>query len=392
MEDDPFFSLPQNSEWNALIGEQGERVFYAEGYIEAALELATLIVRENRIAQRDTLVMPILYNARHSIELHLKLFIDEFVKVGLLPTGHRANHDIASHFTHLHDAQIPDLSIRSLLDRLQPFVDSLTRIDQDGQEFRYFENRDGDRSLKDKALANIVVIGRSLEALKAILSDLKYRTWSLCDEHETGTHTNWLSRSDLFEIAKLLPPRSGWADPTFDDARDLATKRFGISKKQFTISLDKMQETRELKAVLGIETPLIHLSDDKAIFLAEQWKIIHPPREPSELGFDISDPKDFEKLFENADEERAARGNIEAELTVDEIADAETIFYLARDKVYSEYYEISLEQTKKEYQARNDIRREIHDLMQKTSFLMMFEAGVRKLGRLDLANRLRQMQ
>ncbi|MBO6552191.1 MAG: hypothetical protein JJ926_06080 [Roseitalea sp.] len=80
MEDDPFFSLPPNSEWNALIGEQGERVFYAEGYIEAALELATLIVKGKKYAQRDTLVMPILYNARHSIELHLKLFIDEFVR------------------------------------------------------------------------------------------------------------------------------------------------------------------------------------------------------------------------------------------------------------------------------------------------------------------------
>ena len=43
---DPFFSVPGNANWNAFIGRQGDPVFYAEGYIEAALELAKLIIRE----------------------------------------------------------------------------------------------------------------------------------------------------------------------------------------------------------------------------------------------------------------------------------------------------------------------------------------------------------
>ena len=392
MADDPFFSLPQNSEWNALIGKQGERTFYAEGYIEAALELATLIIKEKRYDQRDTLVMPILYNARHSIELHLKLFIDALVDVGILRTGHRANHDIASQFSHLHNARIADLKTRTLLDQLKPFVDSLSHIDNDGQEFRYFENRDGDPSLEGKALANIAVIGSSLTDLKTVLNDLRYRTWSLCDEYQTGTHTNWLSRNDLFDIAALLPKRENWSDLSFDDAKDTAMTIFGISKKQFTIALDKMQEARELKAALGVETPLVHLTDDKAIFLAEQWKIIHPPREPSDLGIDFFDPDRFEKLFENDEQEKEALKKIEAEITVDELADAETIFYLARDRGYTEYYEEALERKKREFQARNDISAEIRDLTQKTSFLMMLEAGVRKLGRLALAERLQQMQ
>lgn len=392
MTEDPFFSLIDDSEWNAFIGDQGETVFYAEGYIEAALELATLIIKENRFAQRDTLVMPILYNARHSIELHLKLIIDEFVKAGLLATGHRANHDIASQFLHLRDSQLPDLSIRFHVDRLRPFVDSLSHIDDDGQEFRYFKNRDGDRSLEGKALANIAVIERSLKELKAILSDLKYRTWTLCDEYRTGTHTNQLSRKDLFEIAATLPPRSNWSEPQFDVAKRSVKERFGIGNRQFSIALKLLQETRELKAALSIETSLVHLNDDKAVFLAEQWKIIHPPRERSELGFDISDPKQFERLFENADQEKAAREAIARELTVDEIADAETIFYLARDKGYSEHYEARLEVKIKEFKAKNDIRQEIYDLTQKTNFLKMFEVGVKKLGRLALADQLQEIQ
>lgn len=388
MVDDPFFFVPENAEWNALIGDQGEATFYAEGYIEAALELAKLIVKDKRYSQRDTLIMPILHNARHSIELHLKLFTDELVGVGLLSSGHRLDHDIGSQFSHLYDAQLPDLRIRHLLDKLKPFVDSLSRIDDDGQEFRYFENREGDRSLEGKGLANIIVVGRSLEELQTVLSDLKYRTWSLCDEHETGTHTNWLSRADLFEIAETLPPRSDWTNPKFDDARDAAKKRFNIGNKQFSIALDKMQEMRELKSVLGMETPLVHLSDDKAIFLVQQWKIIHPPRDNDSLGLDFSDPTRFDQMFENVEEEKAAREAIEAELTRDEFADAETVFYLARDRVFSEFYEASLDRKKKEFQARNDIRREIYDLMSKTNFLKMFSLGARRLGRIELANRL----
>jgi hypothetical protein len=392
MEGDPFFSLPPNPEWNAFIGIQAEAIFYAEGYIEAALELATLIIKENRFLQKDTLVMPILYNARHSIELHLKLFIDAFVKVGLISSGHRSNHDIGSQYTLLMKANIGDSKVRSLLEALEPFVLSLNQIDNDGQELRYLENRNGKRSLHDKALANILVIQKSLVNLKTILSTLYFRTLSLCDEQRTGTRTTQLSRADLFEIASLIPPRSEWSDPRFDHDRKVTMERFGIGRGQFSKALNKIQKTRELKAILRIETPLVHLSDAKAVFLAEQWKIIHPPRQTAELGFDITKPNDFETLFKNEDHEKAARKKVEERLTSDEIADAKTIFYLARETMYSECYETFLERTKKNLRERNDVPQEIYDLIQKTNFLVMLEAGVRKLGRLQLAEQLGQMR
>ena len=387
-EKDPFFHIPANKEWNALVGKQGERLSYAEGYLEAALELSKQIILQKLYGQRDTLAMPILYNARHAIELHLKMFIDELFSVGLLKTSHRANHDIASQFSHLHQAQIPDATVVSLLDKLKPFVDSLSRIDGDGQEFRYFENREGDRSLKDKALVNIEVIRSSLDNLKGILSELKYRTWSLCDEFRTGTHTTRLSRQDLFNIAEMLPLRSDWRDPKFDGVKAAVMERFGIGSRQFSIALKKMQETREFKATLGLETKLVYLSDEKAVFLVDQWKIIHPPREKSKLGIVSLGSQMLERLFENDEKEKAAMKKIAAKLNANEIADAKAIFYLARNNQFSEYYEMALERTIKEIEARNAIHQVIYDLMQKTNFLMMFETGLRKLGRLELADRL----
>jgi hypothetical protein len=73
--DDPFFRLPADSAWNVCIGKQGNEENYLDGYIEAAIELATAIIEKKMFAKRDTVVLPIMYNARHAVELALKFTI-----------------------------------------------------------------------------------------------------------------------------------------------------------------------------------------------------------------------------------------------------------------------------------------------------------------------------
>ncbi|MBY5453928.1 hypothetical protein HFO91_30585 [Rhizobium leguminosarum] len=390
MIDDPFFTLAGDSEWNAFIGRQGSFANYADGYIEAALDLANMILSDRRYIQRDTLVLPILYNARHSIELHLKLIIGDLVKVGILPSGHVLNHDIASHFQHLIDCRIPDLAFRNLLSELQPFIESLARVDDDGQELRYYTNRDGDRSLKDRSLVNIGVIRDSLLVLKETLDNFKYRTDELCNEYRTGTHTKRLSRKDLFEIAGMLPEREKWSDPKFDECKTIIKERFDIGSGEFTVALKLMQENRQLNAILGVQTPLVHLRDEKAIFLAQKWRLFHPPRQSDELGVDYFQ-RDFAALRKDREHEKGTLDDILATLSIDELADAETVFYLSRNGHFSEYYEEDLVEKKREFRAASDFRMEIYDLMHKTNFLAEFTSGVQKLGRLELAANLKNL-
>jgi len=96
--DDPFFSLPQDGTWNACIGSQGDELHYLDGYIEAAWELADAVVQKNMLGKRDTLVLPILYNARHAIELLLKYITNQLVECDALAHGHPANHDLQGHY------------------------------------------------------------------------------------------------------------------------------------------------------------------------------------------------------------------------------------------------------------------------------------------------------
>ena len=379
---DPFFFLPADSEWNACIGRQGDEENYADGYIEAAIELVTALIEKGLYEKRDTLVLPILYNARHAIELTLKLVIGEFVRADILSAGHPQNHDIASHLAFLKGQSIPDECLRQLMSALGPYVDSLSQIDNDGQELRFHQNRDGQRSMEERTLANIAVIGASLTELQKALRDLKSRAYSLSDEWRTGTRTSHCSRRDLVKIEKMLPPRQDWGSKSFDDCKQAIIDRYDLGSRQFSLALNKIQETRELSRLLGIETDLLHLSDQKAEVLLAEWDRLHPPREPkSDLGIDYFRDHDWGKIKKRMEAEAEVYSIIMKELSEDEFADAETIFYLARDGVFSEYYEIRVERKKAEFRARNDYRQEVHDLMSKTSFRQHFVEGLRLVGR-----------
>src|SRR6266536_1077982 len=83
--DDPFFMRVFDTDWNACIGKQGDEENYLDGYIEAAMELAGAVIDKKLFGKRDTLVLPILYNARHAVELALKFTTDRLAKDGLMP-------------------------------------------------------------------------------------------------------------------------------------------------------------------------------------------------------------------------------------------------------------------------------------------------------------------
>ncbi len=57
---DPFFEIFHDGQWNACVGIQGNEQNYIDGYIEAALELASAVLDKRLVASRDTLAMPIL--------------------------------------------------------------------------------------------------------------------------------------------------------------------------------------------------------------------------------------------------------------------------------------------------------------------------------------------
>lgn len=387
---DPFFAIPEDRTWNACIGPQGDEENYIEGYVDAALELASTVIERQLLASRDTLVFPILYVARHGIELSLKFALKCLFAAQVVKGGPAQNHKIGEHFEALEKAKLGDAEIRDLLARLRPYVTSLAAIDDDGQQLRYAEDLKGNQSLQDKPLANIEVIRDSLVKLKALLGQLKYRVMDFCEERSTGSFTSACSRKDLLEIARILPPRQEWGGDAFTTAKAEVMERYGLSGNKFTSAANVITKNREMGALLGIDFTLAHLTDEHAHQVFELWSKQHPPRADDEAdGPGLIGGEHLRELFP---EDEANPGEIAnsllAVLSQDELADLEVVYYLGRNGGFPERYEQLLALTKREHAVANRPQHTAHHLLSKTNLLTCFARGARRLGCPRLADSL----
>lgn len=386
---DPFFDLPFSSSWNACIGDQGDPENYVDGYIEAALELTEAVLAKRQFAKRDTLILPILYNIRHGVELTLKFLITTLHRIGVDIKPRVKDHNIAEDYELLAATQVGDELLKQLIGDLAPYVQSLAAIDDDGQMLRYAETQDGKRSLAGRKLASLILVHLSVKELSGLLSRLRYRAIDLRDERLTGSFTKDCSRRDLLEIAKMLPPRNKWAEDGFVHARDAVKQRCSIGSNKFSDAIKIIEKHREIGQIIGLRFHLLHLTDEHALFAMEKWLPTYTP--PNEEVIELSDylknHRDEIEAYTRAC--NAATTEITSTLSLDEIADLEVIFYFGREGVPSEYYENRVSAARAEVVlSRNPISLVPH-LVEKRNFAQCLAAGIEKLGRPDLAGQIR---
>ncbi|WP_022699907.1 DUF3775 domain-containing protein [Oceanicaulis alexandrii] len=391
IDDDPFFSLTDDSTWNACIGVQAYDENYVDGFTDAALLLAETVIKEGMFGSRDTIVFPILYNARHGIELTLKYLIKRLSDADVIRGAPRVDHDILAHWQFLMGQPLGDETLRQLLASLEPFILSLSNIDDDGQSFRYSETRDGQMSMGERSLASVEVIRDSLRELRNILEGLKYRLWDIEEERKTGTFTAECSRLDLKVIAEAMPDRANWNSDKYTEARAAMMNRFDLSGRKFSDALTKLQESRELNQLIGEPRQLFHLTDEHAELVIKQWCRLHPNRESKGdiVGIDYLQ-RSHEEMVARREEEREVYANLLEALSNDEIADIDTLFYMGRDVRYGEHYEAMLEANKREHDITNDRMVSLSHVLSKTSFAHELAKGLDRVGRSDLAEHLRK--
>ena len=385
--EDPFFRRSEDTMWNACIGPQGHEENYVDGYIEAAVLLADLVVAKELYISRDTLVLPILYNARHAIELSLKYAIKRLHAAGVLLEDAKANHDIDKHLGKINSARVGDYALRELFKRIGPYVKSLSAIDTDGQQLRYSRDQEGNKSLENRPLANLNVIRASLAELSRILQQLKNRIHSFCEENSTGTKTAICSRSDLEYIARELSAIKDRRDPAFAELKASVKERFGLGNKTFGDAVAVIEANPELAAYVGIESELEHLSDEQARFFVENWTRLHPPRH-GEPKTRIIPSSELRKIIMAMPSSTPVALELMRKLSIIELADVETIYYLGRDSEMPEFYGKLLSSTKKEYEVASNPIDKVQNLLSKTNFLTAFAKGLARLGRPRLAEEL----
>lgn len=388
---DPFFAIIRGGEWNACIGKQSTEENYVDGYMEAALELASAVIDKRQYGKRDTLAMPILYNARHAVELALKFVIDRLVEAGIVPQAHPKTHDIKSHWDMIDRAPLGDVALRQMVDGLKIFVDSLHGIDEGGQQLRYAETQDGQKSLQDKAICNLELIRGSLRDLQRLLTELRYRAIDVVDECQAGAFTPDLSRRDLFALTAMLPPRDCWDSDAFTEAKTAACARFGLSSNKFSKALDVIKAHPQMGSRIGLEFPLAHLTDADLHHIVSEWAKANPERT------EAREPVDYFKI--DRDEmavywkaSAAADQAILAALPPEKVADMQAIYYLGHLRLFSEEYPYRLTTALKELKAGETPREMVHHIMTKSDLPRALARGVEILGRPKLAAALRAIR
>lgn len=390
-ETDPFFEVIADGQWNACIGIQGSDQDYVDGYLEAALELVAAVLDRELYSSRDTLAMPILYNARHALELSLKSAINRLHMVGAIANRHIPNHDILSHWTHLRNAEVGDSILRQTILDLELYVVSLAKIDDDGQEFRYSTNRDGQKSLGNLAVVNLQHIRKNLEVMSSVLARLKNRLMDFENERRTGSHTRDCSRADLKAIALALGDHATWKDNSFNQKKADIRAQFGLSSGKFSDAVVKIRESRPLAALVGLENSLRYLSDAKAVFALQQWADAH-----LEIARN-SEKRDLVVLSNVCHEEysrvtRELTQEIADKLSDEEFADIEVMFYIGLGWDFSECYDEMLEGVLKKYRNAATRHENLYHIMTKPNLLESVVVGARAVGRPFLATILRAIR
>jgi hypothetical protein len=384
---DPFFETIEDGEWNACVGVQGTAFAYVDGYLEAARILAATVIDDELMGSRDSLIMPILYNARHGLELALKYTIERLKRLELIQAREGpVDHDILAYWGRLRDADVIDLQTRTAIAALEPYVASLARIDSDGQQLRYFETKEGVRSLDGIAVVNLPLVRESVGHLSEILETLTDRVMLLEDEHPTGTRTSRCSRTDLGEIARMMGPHVTWREADFPDRKATVMKRFGLTAKAFSNAINAIRRSRQLAGGIGIEKPLTHVSDEKMIALAERWLVAHaPPAEDFELRVINASSISFEEIDDWANGINEVVAFVEATMDLKEFADVQTVFYIGRDGVHGEHYDRLLQATIEEHRLAQRHAEKIRHIVVKTSMVDSLVSGLRRVGRPSLA-------
>ena len=390
---DPFFELIPHSQWNACIGRQGNEQNYIDGYIEAAIQLASAVIDNQMVGSRDTLVLPILYNGRHALELSLKFAINKLHAMNALASGAQMDHDILSHWKHLRRGRVGDRTVRELVAELGPYVTSLARVDDDGQELRYAKNKSAKTSLANFAVVSLCVIRSSLEAMAKVLTALKFRVLDLEEERRTSSYTGDCSRHDLVNITNMLGPRSDWKNDSFTEAKKAVMSYYDISSRKFSKAVDKILASRQLAAMVGSESCLTNLSDEKTVFVMRQWARLHPAREAfgGVLLSDNFDPKAAGMATHGRVEQEVHDALVNA-LTLEEISDLEVLFHIGRERVFGEFYDDLLEKKVQENQAYPRTGDVVNHLIVKTNLLECVANGCNIVGRPSLAAELMKLR
>lgn len=282
----PLFTSGPNPNLNACVGTNGGLLgdyAYVLGFAQAAMALLRTAIKPPRPrlpvpsfeelvddgdvgAHVDALVYPICFSARHHVELFLKRQIARLAEVRDIDVNRTALREhrlgpLLDELKRVCDAT--DSTLRPRLAQIEGPTRELDAFDEEGQTFRYRRSNKKRLHLKDVSHINLGTLEVGLKRLFAATEDFDDYVDVLILEYQQGSFTSKLSRRDLVELAKALPPHSTWAgSTTFEEVKADFTQRFGLSGKDFQQAVNIILSNHSMAGLVGVELSLPHLTPE----------------------------------------------------------------------------------------------------------------------------------
>lgn len=391
------------SNLNACVGNNGQPdlVEYANGFMDAALRLSELVLKDHIKNHLDEFIYPICFNARHSIEIYLKLFLNQlrlirsdtlFLPIKPNETEQQITeadltktHNINTFWSWFkYNSELRDNRFVEINSKLDEYINDFGEIDPTGQTFRYPFNTESIKHLVKTPIINIANLNKRLSELKTLIDELKWLVLKLIDEYELGTYTKNLSRAQIDAISQHLPPREHWTLESFKEVKAQLKEKFNIGSKELTEALNIIQKHYEFSLNIAITLPLKALNFDTLKLFIYSWLAFHSDEERNmDLIDAVLDATLREKKFK-------ALNEVAESLSVECKADIGAIFYLARHPEYSEYYNdvYDSEYRDAEYSQKEETskREYIRHFLAKTNFIRNLVISLRLLGQTQLLN------
>lgn len=257
-----------NPRFNACVGYNGNYQIdtYAHGYGESVIALFKSV--QNHEIALDAAVYPILYSARHFLELTLKCQLGLLNEInGNISPGLqrviKATHSINELWHEYCSLARVDTRINDYISKLHEYVMDFSQIDDNGETFRYPYSNDNNKHLIGLSCIDLRDACIRFNEMKDLFEELDWVCNTLVEEYAQGSFLEGKSRFEIKQIAQDLPDYTEWKNESFKNIKFELQKKHKISSNQLSKIISFIKGHREFSGYIGIDNSIDEIEKGK---------------------------------------------------------------------------------------------------------------------------------